>query len=364
MAQANTVKFTAGSSGTSDFSDGTAVTGFRNLSGASLTVGATYSYRAVSSDLSQWENGSGVWSGTTLSRATIYESSTGSKINFTAAPVVSLTPLKADFDEKSDDEHRHGATEIDYESASPTQSVGEVLDSLGDAAFKDAGTGADQVSAGDHDHAGVYEPADATILKDADIGVTLQGFDALLQDIADLTDPGGDRSLGWDDSAGQIDWFTYSTGFSISGTTITVQAASTTQAGIAEIATSAEWRTGTDTTRSLGVAETWGAMAEVSLSDSGGAIAWNMASGFDFTITLDGNHAFSNPSNVKVGQKGRLRIVQDGTGNRVPTWGTSFEFAGAAAPTLSTGAADQDVLYYDAISSTRILISSPIADIS
>jgi len=29
-----------------------------------------------------------------------------------------------------------------------------------------------------HNHSGVYEPADATILKDADIGVTLQGYDA------------------------------------------------------------------------------------------------------------------------------------------------------------------------------------------
>lgn len=33
------------------------------------------------------------------------------------------------------------------------------------------------VSEGDHLHSGVYEPADATILKDADIGVSVQGWD-------------------------------------------------------------------------------------------------------------------------------------------------------------------------------------------
>ena len=40
------------------------------------------------------------------------------------------------------------------------------------------GTGATQVAQGDHAHTGVYEPADATILKDADIGVTVQAYDA------------------------------------------------------------------------------------------------------------------------------------------------------------------------------------------
>lgn len=45
-------------------------------------------------------------------------------------------------------------------------------------ANSDVGTGADQVSKGDHNHTGVYEPADATILKDSDIGGTVQGYDA------------------------------------------------------------------------------------------------------------------------------------------------------------------------------------------
>ena len=41
----------------------------------------------------------------------------------------------------------------------------------------DVGTGAGQLAIGDHLHTGVYEPADATIVKDADIGVTVQAYD-------------------------------------------------------------------------------------------------------------------------------------------------------------------------------------------
>lgn len=49
---------------------------------------------------------------------------------------------------------------------------------LGDSATKAVGTTAGTVAAGDHNHSGVYEPADATILKDADIDVTVQAYDA------------------------------------------------------------------------------------------------------------------------------------------------------------------------------------------
>lgn len=47
------------------------------------------------------------------------------------------------------------------------------------------GTGSGDVAEGDHTHTGVYEPADATILKDADIGSTVQAYDADLSDLAD-----------------------------------------------------------------------------------------------------------------------------------------------------------------------------------
>lgn len=132
--------------------------------------------------------------------------------------------------------------------------------------------------------------------------------------------------------------------------------ASTTAQGVIEIATSAEYRTGTDTTRSLGVAETWGAMAEVALTDAA-TIAWDMATGIDFTVTLGGNRTLGNPTNTKVGQRGRIRVVQDGTGSRTLTKSSNHKTVGGAALSLSTAAASVDYIDYDVVSSTNIRLS-------
>lgn len=47
-----------------------------------------------------------------------------------------------------------------------------------------------------------------------------QPLDAYLTDIADLTDPGADRLMFWDDSAGELTWLTLGTNLSITGTTL------------------------------------------------------------------------------------------------------------------------------------------------
>lgn len=106
----------------------------------------------------------------------------------------------------------------------------------------------------------------------------------------------------------------------------------------------------------------WDAMAEVTLTD-GANISLDLDSGFDFTVTLGGNRTLDNPSNVTVGQRGRIRVVQDGTGSRTLSFGSNYEFAGGTAPTLTTTASAEDVLYYDCISATRILITT-VLDIS
>jgi hypothetical protein len=49
---------------------------------------------------------------------------------------------------------------------------------LGNSSSKDVGTTTGTVAAGNHAHSGVYEPADSTILKDADIGTSVQGYNA------------------------------------------------------------------------------------------------------------------------------------------------------------------------------------------
>lgn len=180
---------------------------------------------------------------------------------------------------------------------------------------------------------------------------------------ASLSDPNADRIMFWDDSAGSVTWLVPNTGISISGTNLNVTSATDSAAGIIEVATVTEWRGDASGSLALTPEVVWDSMAEVSLTDAS-SISWNMASGFDFTVTLGGNRTLSNPTNAKVGQKGRLKVVQGGAGGRTLTWSSNYEFAGGTAPTLSTGAGANDVFYYDVISSTRILISTGGLDIS
>lgn len=94
----NAVQFAATSSGTGDFVVSSAIQGFQTPSADGAINGETYSYRAQNASMSEWEIGIGTWnSGTsTLARTTILASSTGSKVSFTAAPNVGLTPSKSD----------------------------------------------------------------------------------------------------------------------------------------------------------------------------------------------------------------------------------------------------------------------------
>ena len=119
--------------------------------------------------------------------------------------------------------------------------------------------------------------------------------------------------------------------------------------------TTAQWRDNT-ADKLLSTDQVWGAMAEVTLTD-GANIALDLSTGFDFVVTLAGNRTLNNPTNTKVGQRGRIRVVQDATGSRTLAFGNSYEFANGIASTLTTTAAAEDVLYYDVISSTRILVT-------
>ena len=140
--------------------------------------------------------------------------------------------------------------------------------------------------------------------------------------------------------------------------------AGTAAEGVVELATADEYRGNDSADLALTVGKAWDAMAEVALTSSSNSVAWDMDGGIDFDIdTLGENTTIANPTNVIVGKKGRLRIVQDGTGSRTVAWGSNFEFAGGTAPTATTTASAEDIFYYDCISATRILITS-VLDIS
>jgi len=120
--------------------------------------------------------------------------------------------------------------------------------------------------------------------------------------------------------------------------------------------TAAQWRANT-ADKLLSTDQVWGAMAEVTLTD-GANIALDLSAGFDFVVTLGGNRTLDNPTNAKVGQRGRIRVVQDGTGSRTLAYGTNYEFANGTGPTLTTTASAEDILYYDVISASRILVTA------
>ncbi len=121
------------------------------------------------------------------------------------------------------------------------------------------------------------------------------------------------------------------------------------------VASASEWQSNTPD-KLLETDAVWSAMSEVALADAA-TVSWDMSTGFDFIITLGGNRTLANPTNAKVGQKGRLIIQQDGVGTRILAWGANYKFANGLAPTLSTAANATDILYYDVRSPTYIIVT-------
>ena len=86
----------------------------------------------------------------------------------------------------------------------------------------------------------------------------------------------------------------------------------------------------------------------------GATITPDFAVNNSFTVTLAGNRALANPTNLVAGQSGVIIINQDGTGSRTLSYGTYYKFTGGTAPTLTTTASAQDVIAYFVVSTTRI----------
>jgi hypothetical protein len=101
VAYANAVQYIAASSGTGDFVVSAAALGFQTPAAAGVPNGYAGSYRAQSTDLSQWEYGTTVLTIAgpvyTFTRVVVGNSlGTTAKINFTAAPTVGLTASAED----------------------------------------------------------------------------------------------------------------------------------------------------------------------------------------------------------------------------------------------------------------------------
>lgn len=120
--------------------------------------------------------------------------------------------------------------------------------------------------------------------------------------------------------------------------TTMIAAASLAVASVAEILTGVA-------TKVVRVDHLWGAGAFVSLTDAS-TIALDLSTGINFDVTLGGNRTLGNPTNAKEGQSGAIKVVQDGTGGRTLSFGTSYKFFDGLVPDLKTTAGAVNRLGY------------------
>ena len=97
-----------------------------------------------------------------------------------------------------------------------------------------------------------------------------------------------------------------------------------------------------------------GAVAVIGTLTDGATITPDFAADCNFTVTLGGARTIANPSNLTAGQSGSIFLVQDATGGRTVAWGSSWDFPGGTAPTLSSAANAVDRIDYVVRSSTSI----------
>jgi hypothetical protein len=192
----------------------------------------------------------------------------------------------------------------------------------------------------------------AMVIFDGALTLTHHATTLKLPGGANITTAAGDRAIFVQDSTDNAICVIYEPA---AGSV--VAAASTTVSGKSEFATAAEYRTGTDTARSLVVDQVWASAAEVTLTDAA-TIAVDMSTFLNAVVTLGGNRTLGQPSNTKVGQTGVIRIVQPGSGGPYTlAYHADWEFVVGTAPVLSTAASTNDLLFYQVLAANRIFAS-------
>jgi len=157
----------------------------------------------------------------------------------------------------------------------------------------------------------------------AELDTEKQPLDELLTEIAALsTDPNADSGVFFDDSAGNVAYWTPTGALSFSGINLLVASASDSNVGVVEGATDAEVRAAT-ADKFMDAALLESASALVALSDAA-TIAVDWDSGINFSVQITANRVLGNPTN---GQPGTWRTVyvfgNDGT-DRTLTFGNQY----------------------------------------
>ena len=112
----------------------------------------------------------------------------------------------------------------------------------------------------------------------------------------------------------------------------------------------------------LATAQNWtaGQRGEITALTSGTTVTIDMADSNNFSVTLDHNATFANPSNDTAGQSGSIFITQGSTGGTA-SWDTDWEWAGGTAPTISSTTAAVDRVDYVIKSGTSIQAVATLA---
>lgn len=120
-----------------------------------------------------------------------------------------------------------------------------------------------------------------------------------------------------------------------------------TGAEVNSYATKAQIRTGTEASTSVSPNSLADSKNWVTLTDAA-TIAWDVSSGFNFTVTITGNRTIGTPSGLTdiVGRSGFFRIVQDAVGSHTIAVDAAIEEISGSDVATALGSFANDVTMY------------------
>ena len=367
------VKETTTTTGTGAVSLDGETGGFQDFSSAIGNTNTTY-YAIVHQSLDEWEVGIGTYGSASnnLTRTTLLSSSTGSAVNFSAGTKDVFVTLPA-----SQVVHTSASPSFENVSISGTLTVGGIV-SVGGSLVGTSATFDDKVSVSALAVTGITSIGGSLVGTSAtfsnhvssstlavtgitSIGGSLVGTSATFDDhvsVSSMTVTGNVTATQY-----------YGGGGNLTGVQATSAGIATNVSGGYAVLTSAQISGNVSiggglyvhTSVGIGVASPLGqihiaknAIADiVSLTDAA-SVSLSFNNGQNFSLTLAGNRTLSNPTQCVPGQVGSIFIIQDGTGSRTLSYGTSWEFPAGTAPTLSTSAAAVDRVDYIVRTSTAV----------
>ena len=144
---------------------------------------------------------------------------------------------------------------------------------------------------------------------------------------------------------------------------VTVTSIGATNINVTGIVTATSVAINTTTTNNTKLYLNGNAASNIVTLTDGTTITPDFTLGNNFQVTIAATRNLANPTGVTTGQSGVIFIQQDGTGGYSLSYGTSWDFASATAPTLITTANALNALPYFARSTTSIVVGSVISGI-